>query len=148
RRGIGLVTENAQCVGEHVPDGSFVIHYEDFEHVSRLLTKFSHVQAYEPKPSIRSPEVESKMRDSSRRKWTQGLNANQAAAVGLGTGWERHPGGGDSGDGRDGPGAALVLAGAGSGKTTVLTRRTAFLMEAAPDGDGILALTFTKDAAE
>src|SRR5690606_31133063 len=146
RRGIGLVTENAQCVGEHVPDGSFVIHYEDLEHVSRLLTKFSHVQAYEPKPSISSPEVESKMRDSSRRKWTQGLNANQAATVGLGTRWARSPGG-DGPAGRGGPGAALVLAGAGSGKTTVLTRRTAFLMEAAPEGDGILALTFTKDAA-
>jgi DNA helicase-2/ATP-dependent DNA helicase PcrA len=43
-------------------------------------------------------------------------------------------------------GALLILAGAGSGKTTVLTRRVAYLLERFPNG-GILALTFTKDAA-
>jgi DNA helicase-2/ATP-dependent DNA helicase PcrA len=65
------------------------------------------------------------------------LNPQQAAAVNF-----------DHGDG-----AVLVLAGAGSGKTTVLTRRIARLMlESFPETDeagprGILALTFTKDAA-
>jgi superfamily I DNA/RNA helicase len=61
--------------------------------------------------------------------WTRGLNSQQAAAVLS-----------------DPDGAALVLAGAGSGKTTVLTRRVAYLLERYPES-GILALTFTKDAA-
>jgi DNA helicase-2/ATP-dependent DNA helicase PcrA len=42
-------------------------------------------------------------------------------------------------------GAVLVLAGAGSGKTTVLTRRAAYVMAGKPAG--VLALTFTADAA-
>jgi DNA helicase-2/ATP-dependent DNA helicase PcrA len=62
--------------------------------------------------------------------WMEGLNAEQAAAVSA------HP---DS--------ALLVLAGAGSGKTTVLTRRAAYLCDPAFGGKGVLALTFTKDAA-
>ncbi|MDB5049807.1 MAG: UvrD/REP helicase domain protein/acyltransferase domain protein [Fibrobacteres bacterium] len=57
------------------------------------------------------------------------MNPQQGAAVGF-----------------DPQGAVLVLAGAGSGKTTVLTRRVAYLLEHFPNG-GILALTFTKDAA-
>jgi DNA helicase-2/ATP-dependent DNA helicase PcrA len=60
----------------------------------------------------------------------EGLNPQQAEAV-----FFDH--------GRDG--AVLVLAGAGSGKTTVLTRRAAYLMSRNPAG--ILALTFTSDAA-
>src|SRR4051812_14990004 len=62
--------------------------------------------------------------------WMEGLNAEQAAAVSA------HP---DC--------ALLVLAGAGSGKTTVLTRRAAYLSDPAFGGKGVLALTFTKDAA-
>jgi superfamily I DNA/RNA helicase len=62
--------------------------------------------------------------------WTRGLNAEQAAAVMS-----------------DPDGAALILAGAGSGKTTVLTRRAAYLSDPRFQGQGILALTFTKDAA-
>ncbi|HKP94840.1 MAG TPA: ATP-dependent helicase [Fibrobacteria bacterium] len=58
------------------------------------------------------------------------MNPQQAAALGF-----------------PGRGAVLVLAGAGSGKTTVLTRRVALLLERFPEA-GILALTFTKDAAE
>jgi DNA helicase-2/ATP-dependent DNA helicase PcrA len=62
--------------------------------------------------------------------WIDGLNAEQTAAVSA-----------------DPEGALLVLAGAGSGKTTVLTRRAAYLCDPAFGGKGVLALTFTKDAA-
>lgn len=61
-----------------------------------------------------------------------GLNPQQAAAVLL-----DHE--------SDGP--ALVLAGAGSGKTTVLARRIARQALLDGGGEGILALTFTRDAA-
>jgi DNA helicase-2/ATP-dependent DNA helicase PcrA len=101
--------------------------------VSQLLTRFSHVQAHEFNASIRSHRVESKVSTPSDEppaaKWIAGLNTQQAAAVSA-----------------DPEGAVLLLAGAGSGKTTVLTRRVAHLLERFPNA-GILALTFTKDAA-
>jgi superfamily I DNA/RNA helicase len=59
-----------------------------------------------------------------------GLNPEQAAAV---TASAESP--------------VLVLAGAGCGKTTVLTRRIAFLAREYCPGDNILALTFTRAAA-
>lgn len=64
-----------------------------------------------------------------RSSLLEGMNENQVEAI-------LH---------RDGP--ALVVAGAGSGKTTVMTKRVAALIESGVSPDEILLLTFTNKAA-
>src|SRR3989344_7854094 len=79
--------------------------------------------------------MKSQVKTQTDAKTLKGLNKDQSKAVTSGP-----PAGG---------GPLLIIAGAGTGKTTVLTRRIVWLMEqglAKPEE--ILALTFTEKAAK
>lgn len=78
-------------------------------------------------PSLQTIEAE---RASTRETILSRLNDRQKAAVGLGSV------------------SALVLAGAGSGKTSVLTARVAYLVNEGHSPRSIMAVTFTNKAAE
>jgi DNA helicase-2/ATP-dependent DNA helicase PcrA len=67
--------------------------------------------------------------ERSSEPWLEGLNAEQRAAA-------THPGG-----------PLLILAGAGTGKTTTLCARVAWLLAQGVTADRILLLTFTRRAA-
>lgn len=90
---------------------------------------------YEGKPMTPSPDAPKKFVMKAPpvkipEKYKQDLNDEQLKAV------------------MHGNGPALVIAGAGSGKTRVLTYRVAWLAENGADPRGIMLVTFTKKAAE
>src|SRR3989344_4674170 len=99
------------------------------------------------KAEAKEQQIQSPLRSrgSEARKVLEGLNKEQLKAVTFGSG----PASPDFVRFASRGGALLIISGAGTGKTTVLTRRIAWLIEqkfAKPEE--ILALTFTEKAAE
>ncbi len=81
-----------------------------------------------PEPEFEEPAFAAPV-TQARNDLLEGMNADQVEAI------------------MHGKGPALVVAGAGSGKTTVMTKRVAALIEQGVVPDDILLLTFTNKAA-
>lgn len=84
----------------------------------------------EPRHETRNPAADGRPLTAGERAILAGLNPAQVEAV-------THE-----------KGPLLILAGAGSGKTTVLIRRVAWLLNRGVDPSNILAITFTNKAAD
>lgn len=90
----------------------------------------------EPCGSVLSGYIREQMPDSCEH--LKGLNPSQRAAAEYGTAALPH----------DFPGPLLIVAGAGTGKTSTLAHRVAHLIVRGADPRRILLLTFTRRAAE
>ncbi|MEK7268834.1 MAG: UvrD-helicase domain-containing protein, partial [Nitrospirota bacterium] len=84
----------------------------------------------EIKPYVLRRTAEDRLAPKLSLNYEEALNSQQLAAV------------------RAGDGPALVIAGAGSGKTRTLVYRVAYLIDMGIDPGTILLVTFTRKAAQ
>ncbi|MGZ8383771.1 MAG: UvrD-helicase domain-containing protein, partial [Nitrospira sp.] len=98
--------------------------------VMRLIPKPDAIMDRDIKPYILKRTADQDIVPKLSLDYARALNAQQYAAVTAG----------------DGP--ALVIAGAGSGKTRTLVHRVAYLIDSGVDPSHILLLTFTRKSSE
>src|SRR3954465_4161528 len=96
----------------------------------RLTPKLDAIMDRDIKPYILKRTADQEIAPKLTLDYASALNAQQFAAVTAG----------------DGP--ALVIAGAGSGKTRTLVHRVAYLIDSGVDPSHILLLTFTRKSSE
>jgi DNA helicase II / ATP-dependent DNA helicase PcrA len=116
----------------NVNDDLTPYHYEEPEHDPNIDTKIQHLQqitrAIEKKPTA-SIDLAQIQQNSYKINYPESLNRAQLAAAVLFKG------------------PMLVIAGAGSGKTRIITYRVSFMLENGVDPGSMLLLTFTRKAA-